>query len=168
MSVLIIVESMFGNTYAIAEQVAAGMRAASPHTEIEVVRIEEAPADPPASVTLLLLGGPTHAFGMSREQTRADAIRRGAAGAQQRVGMREWIERATVRTDLPVVTFDTHVRLKIIPGSAAKSAALELLERGFLQARRGLTFYVDDTPGPLAPDELGRARAWGAELARAL
>lgn len=168
MSVLIVVESMFGNTLAIADEIAAGMREAAPGTAVEVARIEDAPVDPPAGATLLLLGGPTHAFGMSRQQTRADAIRRGAAGAQERVGMREWIERATVRTDLPVVTFDTHVRLKIIPGSAAKSAALELLERGFLQARRGRTFYVDDTPGPLAPDELARARAWGAELAREL
>jgi hypothetical protein len=71
----------------------------------------------------------------------------------------------TPRPDLPVVTFDTRVHVKLLPGSAASGAAKALRHRGFKQARRGETFWVEDTAGPLAAGELARAQAWGAELA---
>jgi hypothetical protein len=81
------------------------------------------------------------------------------------MGIREWIGRVTPRADLPVITFDTRIHVKLIPGSAAKKAAEALRERGFTRAERGMTFWVEKTPGPLGADELEKARSWGVELA---
>jgi flavorubredoxin len=162
MSVLIVVESMFGNSYAVAEAIADGV--ASSGREVTVTKVADAPTTLDPSVTLLLLGGPTHAFSMTRKSTRVDAVRQGAAPGDTEIGIREWIDRAAPRRDLPVVTFDTRVQVKFVPGSAARSAASALKHHGFSRAHRGETFFVLDVAGPLGDGELERARAWGKEL----
>jgi len=170
MTVLVIYESMFGNTEAIAEAVAEGIRRegehAPPGQAVTVVQVAEAPQSIPHDVTMLLVGGPTHAFSMSRESTRADAVRDGAAGSV-RVGIREWIDACQPRADLPVHTFDTRVHVRMMPGSAAKQAAIALRRKGFRHANRGESFWVGGKDGPLSHDEVVRARAWGASLAEA-
>jgi hypothetical protein len=171
MSVLVVYESMFGNTEAIAEAVAEGIRREGEHSPpgqpVTVVPVTEAPRQIPDDVTMLLVGGPTHAFSMSRESTRADAVRQGATGAP-RTGIREWIESCEARADLPVHTFDTRVHVRMMPGSAAKQAAIALRRKGFTRAERGESFWVGGKDGPLSHDEVVRARAWGAFLAEAL
>ena len=163
MSILIVVESMFGNSRAVAEAAAEGARATG--AEVATYDVAEAPAQVAESVTLLVLGGPTHAFSMTRRTTRADAHRQGARLGSEEIGIREWIERAQPRGDLPVVTFDTRIPAKWVPGSAAKSAAGALRRRGFAAAERGPTFLVAGTSGPLLEGETERAREWGADLA---
>ena len=171
MTVLVVYESMFGNTEAIAQAVAEGMRRAAqqspPGQPVRVVPVAEAPSRIADDVTMLLVGGPTHAFSMSRESTRADAVRQGATGTP-RVGIREWIDSCEPRADLPVHTFDTRVHVRMMPGSAAKQAAIALRHRGFQRAERGESFWVDGKDGPLSHDEIVRARAWGAFLEEAL
>lgn len=162
MSVLIVVESMFGNSYAVAEAIADGVRSIG--REVTLTRVEDAPTTIDPSVALLVLGGPTHAFSMTRQNTRADAIRQGATGGSEAGGIREWIEQAAPRPELEVITFDTRVQVKFVPGSAARSAATSLRHHGFRHAHRGETFFVLGTPGPLADGELERATAWGKEL----
>ena len=64
---LVVFESMFGNGHRVAELVAEGLREAGCEAEVtSVTRAETAP-----EVDLLVLGGPTHALGMSRAATRA-------------------------------------------------------------------------------------------------
>ncbi len=171
MSILIVHESMFGNTAAVAEAIAEGMtkelardKGPASLTPVRLVPVADAPTDIPDDVRLLLVGGPTHAFSMSRESTREDAVRQGADAPPQR-GIREWIDAVVPRADLPVVTFDTRVHVRMIPGSAAKTAASALRHKGFRHADRGESFWVGGTSGPLSHDELVRARAWGAALA---
>jgi flavodoxin len=74
MRALIVYESMFGNTRQIAEAVAEGLRAGHDAAPVEVglVEVGEAPATV-ADVDLLVVGGPTHALGMSRPETRQSA-----------------------------------------------------------------------------------------------
>lgn len=160
MSVRIVVESMFGNTREVAEQIADGLREAAPGADVVVVSTSQ-PAQLPAGVSLLLLGGPTHAFGMSRMETRADAERAGARGDAHR-GVREWIAEAQP-FDGRVVTFDT--RIKHFPGSAARAAANELAARGFPRVEQGESFWVRGKSGPLRTGEAERARGWGQALA---
>ena len=171
MSVLVIYESMFGNTEAIAEAIAEGVRRESEHhppgPQVSVIPVAQAPVQLPDDVTMLLIGGPTHAFSMSRESTRADAVRQGATGTA-RIGIREWIDQCQPRPDLPVHTFDTRVHVRMMPGSAAKQAATALRRKGFHRAKRGESFWVGGTDGPLSHDEVVRARAWGAFVAEAL
>ena len=174
MSVLIVVESIFGNTRTIADAVGQGLhqslRDRGVETDVVVADVADAPLAIADDVALLVLGGPTHAFSMSREGTREDALQKAHApnaAAKAATGMREWIEKVAVNATVPVVTFDTRVKKAFIPGSAAKSAAKALTEHG-MNAERGETFWVHDTPGPLLPGERERARGWGATLAERL
>ena len=165
MNVLIVHESLFGNTREVAAAIAEGLRQGrAPDADaVRLVPVDSAPTTLDDGVDLLLVGGPTHAFSMTRPNTREDARSKGAAAARE--GVREWIEAVTPRRGLPVVTFDTRIHVKMLPGSAAAAAAKALRHRGFDRAERGETFWVQDTAGPVVEGELDRARAWGAELA---
>ena len=112
---------------------------------------------------LLVVGAPTHAFGLSRPGTREDAHHRG--GALLTTGVREWLDAAT-EAHLKVATFDTHIRH--VPGAASSKAAKRLRALGCGVLVDPEKFYVKDADGPLLPGELDRARAWGTEIARRL
>jgi flavodoxin len=162
MTALIVVESSFGNTRAVAEAIRDGL---TPHVEAEVVAVADAPTQLSDTVELLVVGGPTQAFGMSRPQTRDDAVRQGAPNTQTRVGLREWIAALSdTGARPPVVTFDTRTKHRWVPGSAASQAAAALSERGFPSAAARQSFRVDDVAGPLVPGEVEKARAWGERL----
>lgn len=169
MSVLVVYESMFGNTKAVAEAVADGLRDALAQRddgiELTLQEVTDAPASVPDDVTLVVLGAPTHAFSMSRASTREDALKKARTtdAARRTTGVREWIAAASLPPHTTVVTFDTKI-MKPLTGSAAKSATKALHVRGFLDVARGESFGVADTPGPLLDGELERARAWGAAL----
>src|SRR4051812_20853080 len=111
MNVLIVHESMFGNTRTIASAVADGLhQGRSPDDgAVRLVHVDDAPTVIPADVALLLVGGPTHALGMTRPRTRQDALTQGATAAGH--GVREWIQAVTPRPELRVVTFDTRVHV---------------------------------------------------------
>lgn len=162
MKALIVYESMFGNTGKVAEAVAEGLRG---HLEVELVEAAHAPAPLLDLVDLLVVGGPTHAFSMTRGSTREDAVRQGAAGHGD--GIREWIDRLHRGPHSEMVaTFDTRVgKVKHLPGSAAKAAAKALRRLGYGSAAKPESFFVADTAGPLLDGELDRARAWGEQLA---
>ena len=167
MKVLVVYESMFGNTEQIARAVARGLEKSA---EVEVVEVSGAPRDPDAEVDLIVAGGPTHAFSMSRESTRADAINRGATEGEQEFGLREWIDALPAGRHVDkIATFDTRVRtMRHLPGSAAKGAAKAARRQGYESASPAESFYVDDVDGPLVAGELERAEAWGQQLGAAL
>jgi flavodoxin len=164
MKALIIHESLFGNTMAVADAIKRGLARGKEPDDVGLMRSDEAPGVIPEEVSLLIIGGPTHAFSMTRESTRKDAETKGA-GAHVRRGIREWIDAVVPRPELPVVTFDTRVKVRLLPGSAAKSAVKALRSRGFRHAEQGETFWVEDTDGPLKDGELERAEEWGHGLA---
>jgi hypothetical protein len=166
MTVWIVVESMFGNTRAVADQVASGIRRTLPGTAVEVHDAAKARLVLPDDVTLLIVGGPTHVFGMSRERTREDAHRRGS-GAATAMGVREWLDAVSIANDgLPAVCFDTRVNRHFGPGSAAKAISRRLRHLGCFLLEAPVTFYVDDVEGPLSDGEAGRAHAFGQLVAR--
>jgi flavodoxin len=162
---LVVYESMFGNTEAVARAVADGL---AERLLVETVEVTDAPAR--VTADLLVVGGPTHAFGMSRAKTRADAVRQGSRAGRQMpaagVGIREWIDATAFAPGTVVATFDT--KLHASPGSAAGAALRRLRARGLHVADRAQRFYVRGTPGPLLDGELDRARGWGRTLARRL
>ncbi|WP_068398379.1 hypothetical protein [Kribbia dieselivorans] len=165
MRTFIVYESEFGNTKAVAEAVAAGFAAAG---AVEgpapvVTGVEEAPPLQELAADLLVVGAPTHAFGLSRPGTREDAHQRG--GAQVITGVREWLEAAET-VHLPAATFDTH--LHHAPGSASGAAAKRLRKLGCELVADPEKFYVEGTAGPLLEGEAERARQWGAGLARVM
>ena len=64
---LVVVESMWGNTRAVAQAVANGL---SESVTARVIDVTDAPATLGERISLLVVGGPTHAFSMSRASTR--------------------------------------------------------------------------------------------------
>jgi hypothetical protein len=161
MRVVVVVESHWGNTEQVAERIAEGLREGGVG-EVELLAPQHAPPVVPEDTGLLLVGGPTHAFSMTREKTRADAHQRGATSPVG-PGIRDWVDASEPVPGLAVRTFDTRVRH--VPGSAAKSAAKALHKHGWDAAQAGESFFVTGQEGPLADGELDRARAWGLELA---
>ena len=163
MAALVVYESMFGNTEKVAHAVARGIRDV---VEAEVREVSEVPDGVEPSVDLLVVGAPTHAFGLSRPSTRADAVRQGAEQGDQRRGLREWLEQLPQsRGEGAVAAFDTRVRrIRHLPGSAARGAVKIMRAHGY-RATSSRSFYVEDVSGPLLPTELDRAAEWGREIA---
>lgn len=159
MDAVVVYETAWGNTRAVADAVAEGMRGG---LEVELLEVGAAPPAHELAVELLVVGGPTHAFGMSRPSTRADAATRG--GHPSPIGVREWLAGAG-QLDVRAATFDTHVRHPDLPGHAGRGAAKVLRRLGAELVAEPQSFYVRDADGPLLEGELERARAWGAELA---
>ena len=164
MGALVVYESMFGNTRAVAEAVAEGLRTAMP---VEVLEVSAAPPlELLDDVELLVVGAPTHAFGMSRPETRRDASERvGRPVISDTMGLREWLAEAySAPRDIAVAAFDTHVKTPMIPGWAGHAAEKRLRRAGARVVGKPASFYVHGYTGPLHPGELDRARAWGEEL----
>lgn len=162
MRALVVYESMFGNTKSVAQAIAEGL---SNYLPTEIREVGSAPVNIDSEIELVAVGGPTHAFGMTRPGTRADAARQTAGHpVSAGIGIREWLEQ--MHADPNVTTFaafGTKVGLPL-PGSASKAADRALRDRGFHISRPPASFRVHGTPGPLHDGETERARRWGAEL----
>lgn len=164
MTALIVTESLFGNTLAIAEAIGDGIAAVRGRSGVRVIHASQAPAVLPADVDLLVIGAPTHTLSMPNAGTRDDAVRKGAV-LSEHTGVREWIATVSLSPGLRVATFDTSIPSRLRLGTAARAAAKALRARGASAATIGPSFWVTGMEGPLADGELGRATAWGRELA---
>jgi hypothetical protein len=164
MKALVVYESMFGNSERVAVAVASGL---GEYGEVVLRNVGAgAPGQIPVGVDLLVAGGPTHAMSMSRPSTREDAVRQGAGRAAVGRGLREWLGDASEDLHgLAFTTFDTRVsKVRRLPGSAAKGAARALHRRHGRLLASPESFYVGDVAGPLDPDEVERATAWGRRI----
>jgi len=163
MRTLVVYESMWGNNEQIAQVVASGLGDAM---EVDLVEVGQAPAVPAYAVQLLVVGGPTHTFSMSRPDTRFEAVTRGASNTTPSPGIREWIAALpSASAGLLVATFDTRVvKTRRLPGSAARKAGKLLSRHGYEQVLDPEGFYVAGMEGPLVDGELDRARAWGSRV----
>jgi hypothetical protein len=153
---------MFGNTQRVAEAVAAGIAA---HMTVELIEVGAAPTQIGEDVGLLVVGGPTHAFGLSRQSTRKSAAEQAHGSVVSTgIGLREWLDTLRNGTHhVAAAAFDTHVKTRV-PGSAARATQKQLRQRGFRIIAPAQSFYVHGTPGPLEEGELNRARRWGAAI----
>ena len=163
MQALIVHESMFGNTAKIAAAVALGLQLTV--DEVTLAGVADWPEEPD-HLDLLVVGAPTHAFGLSRRSTRADAAGRpGFHGRRPELGLREWIDEVSRHHwPVPFAAFDTRVRHPRVPGSAARAAVRRLRRFGFTPVVPPETFWVAGVSGPLLDGEVERARDWGARL----
>lgn len=163
---LVVFESMFGNTATVARAIADGLAGG---LDVEVAEVGVAPTVIAADVGLLVLGGPTHAFGMSRPGTRRSAAQQAEHDLVSRgIGLREWLAAVDVGNARPsVAAFDTMLAgprwIRWMP-SAGRGADRRLRRLGLHLVARPETFYVTDTTGPLVDGEQERARQWGARL----
>jgi hypothetical protein len=164
MKALVIYESMFGNTEKIARAIADGLGERFDVTLTDVGTMPRA-----FGLDLLVIGGPTHAFGMSRPSTREQAAqqREMRPGATD-VGVREYLDCSPSLADTVAAAFDTKIDKPFLPGSAAHSIQRRLRRLGCHIAMPARSFLVSATAGPLGVHEEENARQWGVALASAV
>jgi hypothetical protein len=166
-TVAIVYESMFGNTRRIAEAIADGIR---PHRPVSLIPIGQA-GELPADVDTLIIGAPTHVHGLSRPETRAEAVV--WAGNEQKhltldegwsdSGIREWLADRTPHPRL-FAAFDTRVDMpRLFTGSAAEVIDRRLAKAGGDRLSDPMSFFVDRNSA-LESGQTDRARRWGSEL----
>ena len=159
---LIVVESYFGNTRAIAEAVAAGLIEGG--VEAQMVDVAQAPGALPEDLDLLVLAAPTHNRGLPTAATRAKARDQAGPGKVSH-GIGEWMETTAIPVSTNAAAFDTVISKGWLSGSAAKAIAKTLQRR---QGRRTVSvrsFVVTANKGPLATGQETDAHSWGRELA---
>jgi hypothetical protein len=161
MKAVVVYESLWGNTAAIARAVAEGIG-----TDARALSTAEATPDVVADADLVVAGAPLLGFKLPddgmRESIRANKTYK--TPDLSHPSMRDWL------AELPAGTgrcagFET--RIWWSPGSAAKTIAESLTALGYSPAAPAEKFIVGGKYGPLKKGELDRARAWGATLARA-
>ncbi len=171
MRALVVYESYFGCTKAVAEGIADGLR---PSLKARVVPIEEARHHHLGHYDLLVVGAPTHAHGMSRPSTRESVAELAAQThsltrtSHIGVGVREWLDEIGLWAGHPAAAFDTRLPgPPMVTGQASKGIASELRRHRFLVVTDPLSCHVDRN-NELLPAETDRAVAWAVDLAVAL
>ena len=169
MRALVVYESMFGNTRAIAAVVADGLRGSY---EVDLVAAGRATRALVEGADLLVVGGPTHVHGMSRPSSRKAASEASAkpggpaldpdAGG---MGVRTWLEElAAARDGSSAAAFDTRMSgPSVFTGRASVAISRKLRRLGYRQAASPESFLVDKQ-NHLLPGELQRAAQWGSRL----
>ncbi len=161
---------MFGNTHAVAEGIAEGLR---PDAEVRTVPVGDATNDLVSWAELVIVGAPTHAHGMTRASSRRSASDTAARSggtltldpSADGPGIRDWLASAGRVSDKSAAVFDTRVGgPPLLTGRASSGIASGLRRRGFRIAGKPESFLVDRS-NRLVPGEVERARRWGAELA---
>lgn len=173
MRAVIVYESVYGNTRTVAEAIAEGLRGARPDAVVRCVPVTGAGPEVTGSADLLVVGGPTHVYGMSSGPSRRMA-RLAAAGNERGTGgpgsdpgpgLRTWFR--SLPKPLPGArgaAFDTRADM-LISGGAAHGIAGRLTHHHYGLAAAPEGFVVESTGGPLRTGERERAAGWGASLA---
>ena len=168
MRAVVVYESMFGNTHQVAEHIAGGLRTAY---DVEVLSVGEAIGTILHDIELLVVGGPTHAHGLSRPTSRHSASQQAVGDDDLELepgadgpGLREWFDGLPSGSGR-AAAFDTRVDApSALTGRASKGIARRLARHGFELAGKPESFLVDKENHLLA-DEAERAVDWGRELA---
>jgi len=160
MKSVVVYESLWGNTAAVAEAIAEGLGDGA-------VALSTSKADAAAldGVELIVAGAPLLGFSLPTEEMRTN-IANNPAGPKadfSSPSMRSWIA-AMPAGGARFAAFET--RIWWSPGSAPKTIAALLEAKGYHSVAAPEKFLVTGRYGPLKAGELDRARAWGATLAR--
>jgi flavodoxin len=173
MRALVIYESMYGNTHRIAEAVTEGL--IEEGIDAVTIPIDEATGERVTSTDLVVVGGPTHAHGMSRSNTRRAAAEDAAEPGSdlhlephaEEAGLREWFD-ALPPSSGPAAAFDTRFSMPaVLTGRASKGISKHLRRLGRTEVTEPTSFLVRKG-NTLVDGEEHRAREWGRALARSL
>jgi len=164
MNAVVVYESLWGNTAAIARAIAQGIgpgaRAVSTSEAAEVL------AD---DVDLIIAGAPLLGFTLP-----TDAMRASISTSEAKAPTPADLSHPAMRSLLSALPQGTgrcaafETRIWWSPGSAAKQIARELEAHGYQLAAAPAKFKVTGRYGPLKAGELERAREWGALLAESV
>jgi len=169
MRAVIVYESMYGNTHVVADAIGTGLSTAF---DVSVVPVAQVTPEVLADAGLVVVGGPTHAHGMSRPATRKAAVEAANKPASPlkvepdalSPGLRDWFG-SLGRYHVKAAAFDTRIHAPgALTGRASKGVTRLLRAHGFDVIARPESFLVTKQDR-LEPQETARAREWGAALA---
>jgi Flavodoxin domain len=168
MRAIVVYESMYGNTRHVAEAVGRGLEASA---QVRVAPVSTIEGIDPGAYNFVVVGGPTHRHGMSRQSTRRLAADNAAASsgdltmepASLPEGLRDWLGSLSGMSQR-AAAFDTRLDgSPLLTGRASKGIAKLLVNAGFDLVAEPESFLVDEGHHLLAGEE-ERAQAWGAAL----
>jgi hypothetical protein len=164
MKAVVVYESHWGSTEAVARAVAAGFG-----PDAEALTTDQASAAALLDADLVVAGAPLIAFSLPSDKMRASI----AAGSDKapsppdlsHPSMASWLDHLPAGKGR-CATFETRIRWS--PGGATRSIEHGLQRAGYRPVGKGRRFIVQGKYGPLRDGEIELARQWGAELAETL
>jgi flavorubredoxin len=163
MHAVVVYESHWGHTAAVAKAIAEGIG-----PDARALTTDEASAAVVADTDLLVVGAPVIAFGLPSDPMRAQLATERGAPAQADLAhpsLRAWL-RALPTGHALATAFET--RIWWSPRGATGTIMSELEAAGYRPLAKTARFIVKGRYGPLRDGELAKARAWGAALADAV
>jgi hypothetical protein len=164
MHAIVVYESHWGNTAAIARAIAEGIG-----PEARALSTAEATGEAIANLDLIVAGAPLLGFSLPTESMlkglTSNAGRDPTPPDLSHPSMRAWLD-ALPQGSGRAAAFET--RIWWSPGSAAKAILGKLEALGYRPVAKAQRFIVQGKYGPLRDGESERAKAWGAELAQAI
>lgn len=164
MNAVVVYESHWGNTKAVAHAIAEGIGSGT-----RVLSTAKAAAGAIEDVELLVVGAPVIGFRLSTEKAlenmRATRKEESEPPDVSHPPVRSWLE-SLARGTAAVAAFDTRIRGPF--GSAAPAILRTLEHSGYHPVAPPMSFTVRGSKGPLREGELERAREWGTRLANAV
>lgn len=163
MNVIVVYESHWGNTAAVARAIADGFG-----PEAQVLTTDEASTTAVADADLIIAGAPIMAFSLPSDRMLATLAGDAKAPARpdlSHASMRAWLDQLPAGHGRSA-QFETGLRWS--PGGATNAIGHRLEEAGFRRLGKSQRFVVKGSYGPLRDGELERAQQWGTELAAAM
>jgi flavodoxin I len=153
MNVLVIYDSVFGNTEKIAQAVGAAFG-----ENVQVVNVQQAASVDLTTVDLLLVGSPTRAF----KPTEGIVSYLKELPADQVKGLKA----AAFDTRIPLESISNKfLRGMVKMGGYADKTIIKLLAKKGANIVANAGFMVLESEGPLADGELERAAEWARSIA---
>jgi flavorubredoxin len=164
MNAIVVYESHWGNTAAIARAIAEGIG-----LEARAMSTGQATGEVIAGADVIVAGAPQMGFSLPTEGMlkgiAADAGRAPAPPDVSHPAMRTWLD-GLQKGSCCAAAFETAGWWS--PGSATRTILRKLEAAGYRPISKARRFSVHGMYGPLREGELEKAKAWGAELAQAV
>lgn len=148
MKVLVVYDSVYGNTEQIARAIGGAIT-----EDVKVIHVRETEPAELLGIDLLIVGAPTQ-------------------GGRPTTEMQNFLKKASPSDiqDLKIVTFDTRISARWVGifGYAAGRIAKSLKKKGGILIKDPEPFFVAGTQGPLKEGELERAATWAQEVINSL
>ena len=164
MKAVVVYESLWGNTEAVARAIAEGIG-----PDARVVNTDVPAGEVVADADLVVAGAPVIGFSLASDSSRR-TIASTEAGAPRppdlaHPSLRSWLE-GLPPGNRGAAAFETRIWWSLRGATGDIESGLR--KAGYRLVAKAAKFVVTDKYGPLREGELDRARAWGAELARSL
>jgi hypothetical protein len=163
MEAIVVYESVWGNTAAIARAIAEGLGEGT-----QAYATDAVPAERLANADLIVAGSPVFAFSLPSEGTRRKLLQSETDGPTPDLShpsLRTWLDGMPAGKGF-AAAFET--RIWWSPRGATGTIEKKLAKAGYQRLDTAEKFVVQDKYGPLREGEVERARVWGARLRASL